>query len=124
MEKYWIDGGKRFKEQKTISTSSLKVMKNRKRKESENTISLGNLSGESVGLRPMGSPFFYFRRKLQQQNKAICKNCIAKRLACSRGLGMCHQRADSSFLYKKALLATFVWPHHDTIEDGAARRAE
>jgi len=31
---------------------------------------------------------------------------VAKRLACSRGLGMCHQRADSSFLYKKALLAT------------------
>lgn len=46
-----------------ISTSSLKVMKSRRRNESENTISLDNSNGESVSLRLMGSPLFSFLKK-------------------------------------------------------------
>ena len=47
-----------------ISTSSLKVMKSRRRNVSENTISLDNSDGESVGLRLMGSPLFSFLKKI------------------------------------------------------------
>jgi len=54
---------RRFKEQNTISTSSLKVMKSRRRNVSENTISLDNSNGESVGLRLSGSLLFSFLKK-------------------------------------------------------------
>ena len=52
-----------FKEQNMISTSSLKVMKSRRRNVSENTISLDNSNGESVSLRLMGSPLLLFLKK-------------------------------------------------------------
>ena len=68
MEKYWIEGDKRFKEQNTISISSVKAMKSRKRNVTENIISLGNLFGESVGLRPMGSLLFSFLKKIPTVN--------------------------------------------------------
>ena len=54
---------RRFKEQNMISTSSLKVMKSRKRNVSENTISLDKSFWESVGLRLAGSPLFSFLKK-------------------------------------------------------------
>jgi hypothetical protein len=38
-------------------------MKSRRRNALENTISLGNLFGESVGLGPMGSSIFSFLKK-------------------------------------------------------------
>jgi len=54
---------RRFKEQNTISTSSSKAMKSRRRNVSENTISLDNSNGESIGLRLMVSPLFSFLKK-------------------------------------------------------------
>ncbi len=56
---------RRFKEQNTISISSLKVMKSRRRNVSENTISLDNSNGESVGLRLADSPLFSFLKNNQ-----------------------------------------------------------
>jgi len=55
---------RRFKEQNTISTSSLKAMKSRRRNVSENTISLDNSNRESVGLRLIGSLLFSFLKKI------------------------------------------------------------
>jgi hypothetical protein len=61
---------RRFKEQNMISTSSLKVMKSRRRNVSENTISLDNSNGESVSLRLMGSPLFSFQNKTPMEENS------------------------------------------------------
>lgn len=47
----------------------------------------------------MGKTTNFDLEKAAEQRKAEMKDI-------TRGLGMCHQRADNSFLYKKALLAT------------------
>ncbi len=90
MEKYWIDGDKRFKEQNTISTSSVKAMRIEKRNVSENTISLDNFMWGICRFMTCRVPSFFVMKIIPTEENRNPKNCVAKRLACSRGLGMVH----------------------------------
>lgn len=85
-------------------------MKNRRRNVPENEELLYKSIGEFVSFILTGSPSFFVSEdnsnRGYQRISAIRKNCVASRKGCTRGLGMCLQRAKRSFLYKKALLAT------------------
>ncbi len=111
---------RRFKEQNTILTSSLKVMKSRRRNVSENTISLDNSIWGICRFKTYGFPSFFIS---EENSNGKIKRFV--RIAqpsdqLIQGDWGCASNERIVVFLQKSTARDFAKMHPNTIKDGAA----